>query len=60
MNTDVKGLLRALARWLSWLEHHPIHQKVAGSIPSWGGNQSKLSHTVVSLSHSPFLSLSKK
>ena len=25
-----------LARWLSWLEHCPIHQKVAGSIPSQG------------------------
>ena len=22
--------------WLSWLEHHPIHQKFAGSIPSQG------------------------
>ena len=26
----------ALARWLTWLERHPIHQKVAGSIPSQG------------------------
>ena len=26
----------ALARWFSWLEHRPIHQKVAGSIPSHG------------------------
>ena len=22
-----------LAGWLSWLEHYPIHQKVAGLIP---------------------------
>ena len=22
------------AWWLSWLEHHPLHQKVGGSIPS--------------------------
>ena len=34
----------ALTRWLSWLEHYPMHQKVAGSIPSqsaylrWGFN----------------------
>ena len=27
----------ALARWLSWLEHLPIHQKVAGSIPPQPG-----------------------
>ena len=26
----------ALVRWLSWLEHYPIHQKDAGSIPSQG------------------------
>ena len=26
----------ALARWLSWLECCPIHQKVAGSIPGQG------------------------
>ena len=25
----------AQARWLSWLERHPIHQKVVGSIPGW-------------------------
>ena len=24
----------ALAVWLSWLQHCPVHQKVAGSIPS--------------------------
>ena len=26
----------ALAWWLSWLGHHPIHQKVMGSIPGQG------------------------
>ena len=26
----------ALTRWLSWLEHCPIRQKVVGSIPSQG------------------------
>ena len=26
----------ALAGWLSWLEHRPVHQKVAGSILSQG------------------------
>ena len=26
----------ALARWLSQLGHHPVHQKVAGSIPGQG------------------------
>ena len=26
----------ALAGWLIWLEHHPIHQMVWGSIPSQG------------------------
>ena len=26
----------ALARWLSWLEHRPTHQKVVGSIPGQG------------------------
>ena len=27
---------RALARQLSWLQHHPVHQKAAGSIPGQG------------------------
>ena len=31
-----KNMALALAGWLSWLEHHPLHQKVAGSIPSQG------------------------
>ena len=26
----------ALTRWISWLEHHPVHQKVVGSIPAQG------------------------
>ena len=26
----------ALASWLSWLEHHPVQQKVASSIASQG------------------------
>ena len=49
----------ALARWLSWMEHSPIHQKVMGLIPSrvcMGGNQTMLpSHISVSLS--TFLSI---
>lgn len=28
-----KSKYMAMARWLSWLEHHPVHQNVAGSIP---------------------------
>lgn len=24
------------ARWLGWLKHHPVHQRVVGSIPCWG------------------------
>ena len=28
----IQRTARALARWLSWLEHCPIHQKVVGSI----------------------------
>ena len=26
----------ALARWLSWLQCHPIHQEVTGLVPSQG------------------------
>ena len=53
---------RALARWLSWLGRHPVHQKVAGLIPSRGvyGKQSievSLSHQCFSFSLSFFLSL---
>ena len=34
----IKNFLKtALARWLNWLEHHPVHEKkVAGLIPSQG------------------------
>ena len=48
---------RALARLLSWLEHRPIHQNVAGSIPNQGMYERQPIN--VSLSHwcfSPFLS----
>ena len=31
-----KEIEGALAWWLSWLEHHAIHQKVAVSIPGQG------------------------
>ena len=34
--TDKKWWSWALAGWLNWLEHHPIHQKVVGLIPSQG------------------------
>ena len=49
-----------LARLLSWLECHPIHQKVVGLIPSQGTYRRQL--VKVSLSHwcfslFPFLSL---
>ena len=58
-------LLFALAKWFSWLEHHTIHQKMAGttpgraytwvvdSIPGWGAYRKKpidVSHGDVSLS----------
>ena len=45
---------KTLAAWLSWLEHHPIHQKTAGSIPLSGHVQEEanwcLSYIDVSLS----------
>ena len=31
---STKIIREALARWLSWLEHHPVRQKVTDSIPS--------------------------
>ena len=40
----------ALARWLSWLEHHPIHQKVVGSIPDWEAADQYFSLISLSLS----------
>ena len=30
-----KPAIIALARWLGWLGHRPVHQKVAGSIPGF-------------------------
>ena len=47
----------ALAGWLGWLEHRPVHQKAAGSIP--GRNTYEKQQIDVSLSHRCFsLSLS--
>ena len=34
--TALKAQRVALARWLSWLEHHPTRQKAVGSIPGQG------------------------
>ena len=39
--------------WLSWLKHHPIHQKVVGLIPGQGSYKRQpidVSHVSVSLS----------
>ena len=39
--------------WLSWSEHHPIHQKIGGLIPDWGayeGQPINVFHVDVSLS----------
>ena len=49
--------------WHSWLEHHPIHQKFAGSIPGqgtqrWQPINMSLSHQCFSFSLSLSLSLS--
>ena len=42
-----------LARWLGWLEHHLVHQKVVGSIPGqvcmYRRQPINVSHTDVSL-----------
>ena len=55
----------ALAGWLSWLEHHPVHQKAAGSIlgeATYGRQLIHVSRTLMfsvsppSPSPSPFLS----
>ena len=56
---------KALARWLSWLEGQPIHQKDVSSIPgrdTYGRQPMFFSHLGVSLSltHSLPSSLSKK
>ena len=54
------GMLRkrdlSQAEWLRWLEHHPIHQKVSGSVP--GGGMNGKQSIDISLSHSVSLSLS--
>ena len=47
----------ALAEWLHWLKHHPIHQKVASLIPTRDACSTQL--ISVSLSH-PYLSLINK
>ena len=57
---NIQNIILALARWLGWLEHHPVHQKVVGSVASWVTYRRQL--TDVSLSHqslclSPSLSL---
>ena len=39
-----KQVCMALAGWLSWLEHHPIHQKAAGLIPQQGSYLGCRSH----------------
>ena len=69
-----KRELIALVGWLNWLEHHPIHQKIAGLIPSqetylgcvfdpmsghiWEATNRCFCHINVSLSLSLSLSLS--
>ena len=70
---QIKEITSSLARWLSWLEHRPVHQKVTGSIPGQGtclgcrftpqsehirGQPISLSHINASLSLSPCLFLS--
>lgn len=47
--------ISALAGWLSWWSIVPVHQKVEGSIPSWGTYRRQpidiaLSHQCLSLS----------
>ena len=32
----LKAPYHTLTRWLCWLEHHPLHQNVVGSIPGQG------------------------
>ena len=51
----VKTAGATLAGWPSWLEHHPVHQKVAGSIPGGSAYRRQL----INVSHpSPPHSLS--
>ena len=49
----------ALAVWLSWLEHRPVHPKLVGSIPSPGTKCFSLTLMSLSLSLSPPPFLSK-
>ena len=52
--------LRALAGWLGWLEHHPLHQKVVGSIPIMVHTEATTTDGCFSLSASPPFPLSQK
>ena len=59
----LKVIHTALAMGLSWLEHCPIHQKVAGSIPALGtylgcGFDPQLHHVWETTNQSLSLSLS--
>ena len=68
---SLESISPSLARWLSWLEHHPVYQKIGGFTPGqgthlgcksdcWSGRYGK-QPVDVSLSHwclSVFLSLS--
>ena len=47
---------RAQARWLSWLEHRPIHQKTAGSIPGRTGGNRSMFLSLINVFHSLSLS----
>ena len=63
MLTANNKICMALAGWLSWLERHLVHKKVAGAILSQGAYEKQLmdvlflSHNDVSLSLSLPLSL---
>ena len=46
---NIQNIILALTRWLGWLEHHPVHQKVVGAVASWVTYRRQL--TDVSLSH---------
>ena len=47
-----------MAGLLSWLERHPIHQEVAGSIPGWGPYK-KSTNQRFSLSPFPLFKITK-
>ena len=38
-HSNIIKISEALARWLNWLEHHPIHQNVVGSILGQGDTE---------------------